>query len=101
MSVFLLDKEYNKVEVFIKKSQEFTMRAFVFMNTELGYMETVRQTLIAIEGVTEVHLLYGEYDLIAIVNVKTMKRLKEVIGWQIRKVQNIRTSQTLIVMEYD
>jgi DNA-binding Lrp family transcriptional regulator len=46
-------------------------------------------------------LLYGEYDLLAIVRVETMKRLKEVIGWQIRKVQNIRASQTLIVMEYD
>ena len=77
------------------------MRAFVLVNTELGFMEAVRQELISIEGVTEVHLLYGEYDLIAIVNVETMKRLKEVIGWQIRKVQNIRTSQTLIVMGYD
>jgi anthranilate phosphoribosyltransferase len=64
-------------------------------------METVRQALISIEGVTEVHLLYGEYDLIVIVNVETMKQLKEVIGWQIRKVQNIRTSQTLIAMGYD
>lgn len=77
------------------------MRAFVLVNTELGYMETVRQALISIEGVTEVHLLYGEYDLIVIVNVETMKQLKEVIGWQIRKVQNIRTSQTLIAMGYD
>jgi DNA-binding Lrp family transcriptional regulator len=64
-------------------------------------MEAVRQTLLSIEGVTEVHLLYGEYDLLAIVRVETMKRLKAVIGWQIRKVQNIRASQTLIVMEYD
>jgi DNA-binding Lrp family transcriptional regulator len=77
------------------------MRAFVLINTDLGFMEAVRQTLLSIEGVTEVHLLYGEYDLLAIVRVETMKRLKEVIGWQIRKVQNIRASQTLIVMEYD
>ena len=77
------------------------MRAFVLINTDLGFMEAVRETLLSIEGVTEVHLLYGEYDLLAIVRVETMKRLKEVIGWQIRKVQNIRGSQTLIVMEYD
>lgn len=77
------------------------MRAFVLINTDLGFMEAVRQTLLSIEGVTEVHLLYGEYDLLALVRVETMKRLKEVIGWQIRKVQNIRASQTLIVMEYD
>ena len=77
------------------------MRAFVLINTDLGFMEAVRQTLLSIEGVTAVHLLYGEYDLLAIVRVDTMKRLKELIGWQIRKVQNIRASQTLIVMEYD
>lgn len=77
------------------------MRAFVLINTDLGFMEAVRQTLLSIEDITEVHLLYGEYDLLAIVRVETMKRLKELIGWQIRKVQNIRASQTLIVMEYD
>ena len=79
----------------------FRMRAFVLINTDLGFMEAVRQTLLSIEGVIAVHLLYGEYDLLAIVRVDTMKRLKELIGWQIRKVQNIRASQTLIVMEYD
>lgn len=77
------------------------MRAFVLINTDLGFMEAVRQTLLSIEDITEVHLLYGEYDLLALVRVDTMKRLKEIIGWQIRKVQNIRASQTLIVMEYD
>jgi DNA-binding Lrp family transcriptional regulator len=96
-----LGKEYNKVELSINKSLGLTMRAFVLINTELGFMEAVRQTLLSIEGVAEVHLLYGEYDLLAMVHVKTMKRLKEIIGWQIRKVENIRSSQTLIVMEYD
>lgn len=77
------------------------MRAFVLINTELRFMEAVRQTLLSIEGVADVHLLYGEYDLLAIVHVKTMKQLKEVIGWKIRKIENIRSSHTLIVMEYD
>jgi DNA-binding Lrp family transcriptional regulator len=76
------------------------MRAFVFINTEPVFLEEVQQALISIDGITEVHSLFGEYDLIAIVNVPSMKRLKEVIGWQIGKVQNIRSSQTLIVMEY-
>ncbi len=76
------------------------MRAFVFINTEPVFLEEVQQALISIDGITEVHSLFGEYDLIAIINVPSMKRLKEVIGWQIGKVQNIRSSQTLIVMEY-
>jgi DNA-binding Lrp family transcriptional regulator len=96
-----LGKEYNKVGLSIKKSLGFAMRAFVLINAELGFMEAVRQTLLSIDGITEVHLLYGEYDLLALVHVKTMKRLKEVIGWQIRKVENIRSSHTLIGMEYD
>jgi hypothetical protein len=28
------------------------MRAFVLINTDLGFMEAVRQTLLSIEGVT-------------------------------------------------
>ena len=72
------------------------MRAYVFIITEIGSMEAVQHELRTFKGIKETHLLYGEYDLLAIVETESMKHLKDIIGWRIRKMENIRSSQTLI-----
>jgi DNA-binding Lrp family transcriptional regulator len=73
------------------------MRAYIFVNTDPGSMEDVRREITTFDGVKETHLLYGKYDILAIVETESMKHLKELVGWRIRKVDNIRSSQTLIV----
>lgn len=75
------------------------MRAFILVNTDPSYMDDVRQELLAIDGVLEAHMLYGAVDIIAIVQSDTMKELKEILAWKIRKIEKIRSSQTLITME--
>jgi DNA-binding Lrp family transcriptional regulator len=75
------------------------MRAFVLVNTDPSYMDDVRQELLAIDGVLEAHMLYGAIDIIAIVQSDTMKELKEILTWKIRKIEKIRSSQTLITMD--
>lgn len=75
------------------------MRAFVLVNTDPIYMDDVRQELLAIDGVLEAHMLYGAVDIIAIVQSDTMKELKEILTWKIRKIEKIRSSQTLIAMD--
>jgi DNA-binding Lrp family transcriptional regulator len=75
------------------------MRAFVLVNTDPSYMDDVRQELLAIDGVLEAHMLYGAVDIIAIVQSDTMKELKEILTWKIRKIEKIRSSQTLIAMD--
>ena len=75
------------------------MRAFVLITTEIGAMEQVLQDLKNIDDVIETHLLYGVYDIIAIVKANTMRQIKEVISWRIRRIDHILTSQTLIAMD--
>ena len=75
------------------------MRAFVLVNTDPSYVDDVRQELLAIDGVLEAHMLYGAIDIIAIVQSDTMKELKEIFTWKIRKIEKIRSSQTLITMD--
>ena len=75
------------------------MRAFVLVNTDPSYMDDVRQELLAIDGVLEAHMLYGAIDIIAIVQSDTMKELKEILTWKIRRIEKIRSSQTLITMD--
>jgi DNA-binding Lrp family transcriptional regulator len=75
------------------------MRAFVLITTEIGALEQVLQDLKNIDNVLETHLLYGIYDIIAIVKADTMRQIKEVISWRIRRINHILTSQTLIAMD--
>lgn len=75
------------------------MRAFVLVNTDPSYMDDVHQELLAIDGVLEAHMLYGAVDIIAIVESDTMKELKEILAWKIRKIEKIRSSHTLIAMD--
>ena len=75
------------------------MRAFVLITTEIGAMEQVLQDLKMIDGVIETYLLYGVYDIIAIVKADNMRQIKEVISWNIRRINHILTSQTLIAMD--
>ncbi len=75
------------------------MRAFVLITTEIGALEQVLQDLKNIDNVIETHLLYGVYDIIAIVKADTMRQIKEVISWRIRRINHILTSQTLIAMD--
>ena len=75
------------------------MRAFVLITTEIGAMEQVLQDLKMIDGVIETYLLYGVYDIIAIVKADNMRQIKEVISWKIRRINHILTSQTLIAMD--
>ena len=74
------------------------MRAFVLVNTDPSYMDDVRQELLAIDEVLEAHMLYGVIDIIAIVQSDTLKELKNILTWKIRKIEKIRSSQTLIAM---
>ncbi len=75
------------------------MRAFVLITTEIGAMEQVLQNLKKIDCVIETYLLYGVYDIIAIVKADNMRQIKEVISWKIRQIDHILTSQTLIAMD--
>ena len=73
--------------------------AFVLINTEMGTMGDVLKDLGNIKGIKEVYSVYGIYDVIAKVEAETMDKLNEVITWHIRKLDSIRTSLTLVVID--
>ncbi|MFX1251200.1 MAG: Lrp/AsnC ligand binding domain-containing protein [Promethearchaeota archaeon] len=73
--------------------------AFVLINTELGKEDTVIDDLKKIPGVLEVFLLYGVYDLIVKVEEATTLSLNELIRSRIRRLPNVNTTLTMIVIE--
>jgi len=70
--------------------------AFVLINTETGSVGDVLKDLKKVEGVDEAFIVYGVYDIVAKVNAESMDQLKEIVTWHIRKIDRVR--QTLIMM---
>ena len=73
--------------------------AFVFITVDMGHMAPVAKKLKNIEGVKEVHMLYGSYDIVAKINADTMDKLKELVTQHVRRIDDVRTTLTMITME--
>lgn len=69
------------------------------MNAELGSEDSIVNELNKLEGVTEVYQVYGVYDIVAQVEAETMEKVKETITWKLRKLNGVKSTLTMIVME--
>ena len=74
-------------------------KAFVLINAEIGSEEELVKELKKINNVTEVYTVYGAYDIIAKVESDSMDKVKETITWEIRRLNNVRSTLTMIVVE--
>lgn len=72
---------------------------YVLINCDLGSEESVISELKTIEGVTEVHGVFGAYDILTRVESKQVETLRETITWKIRKIAKIRSTLTLMGIE--
>jgi DNA-binding Lrp family transcriptional regulator len=73
--------------------------AYVMINTEIGTMEDVLNILKKIPNVKEAHMVYGVYDIIVKVEADTMGTLKEILSKEIRSIDKIMSTLTMIAME--
>ena len=73
--------------------------AYVLVNCDLGAEEEIISGLKQIEQVMEVHGTFGAYDIIAKVQAESADQLREAITWKIRKMNKIRSTLTLTVVE--
>jgi DNA-binding Lrp family transcriptional regulator len=73
--------------------------AYVLVNTEIGTDEAVIKEIVKLNSVVEAHQVYGVYDIVVKVRTDSMKILKEVVTWNIRKISNVKSTFTLIGMD--
>lgn len=72
--------------------------AFVLINAEIGSEEEVVNQLKKLPAVKEAYLVYGVYDIVAKVEAETMDKLKEIVSWNIRRLEKVRSTLTMLVM---
>lgn len=73
--------------------------AFVLINADLGSEDELVKQLKTIENVSEVYAVYGVYDVIAKVEAPSMEKVKETVTWKIRRLEKVRSTLTMIVIE--
>ena len=70
--------------------------AYVLINCDLGKEEQVIENIKHIDSVKEIHGTFGAYDIIAKVEHAQKEKLREIITWNIRKIEHIRSTITLL-----
>ncbi len=73
--------------------------AFVLINADLGAEEELVKEIKNTENVKEVYIVYGVYDIVAKIEADTMEKVKETITWKIRRLEKVRSTLTMIVVE--
>ena len=70
--------------------------AVVLLGLQRDKINEVAQQLVAMNGVTEVYSVAGQYDLVAVIRVKDNDALAELVTGKMLKVGGILRSETLI-----
>ena len=73
--------------------------AYVLITTETGAVDSVLESLKKMDPVKETYRVYGVYDIIATVKAETMDKLKEIVTWNLRSLDKVRSTLTMIVIE--
>lgn len=73
--------------------------AYILINCNIGEEESVKDQLRSIEGVKDVHQTFGAYDIVTKVELPTAEKLRDIITWKIRKIQEIRSTLTMMSAE--
>jgi len=73
-----------------------TMKAFVLLNTELGQESKIIEALEGVGEIVQIYSLYGIYDLIIEMEAETMDKVKEVVFNKIRRLDNVKSTITLL-----
>lgn len=72
------------------------LTAIVLLKTDRGKVNEVAEALVELEGVHEVHSVAGRYDLVVIARVRKQDDLADLVTDQIRMIDGITDSETLI-----
>ena len=73
--------------------------AYVLITTETGAVDGVIASLKKMDSVKETYMVYGVYDIIALVRAETLEKLKEIVTWNLRSLDKVRSTLTMIAIE--
>lgn len=73
--------------------------AFVLISVEDRSVHETVKTLLPVHGITEMHIVAGDYDLVAVVRVQNNQELGSIITEHIVKAPGVERTKTLFALE--
>ena len=70
------------------------------MNVKVGRDRDVVSQLGGLKGIKEVYEVYAVYDIVAIIEAETMAELNEIVNTEIRKIESVTSTNTIIAEKY-
>jgi DNA-binding Lrp family transcriptional regulator len=62
-----------------------------------NFMQSVKEEIAKVGGVKEVKGVFGRYDLVAIVEARTLQELGTIVTDTIRNIKGVAETETLVV----
>ncbi|MFB6311224.1 MAG: Lrp/AsnC family transcriptional regulator [Salinirussus sp.] len=75
------------------------VRAYVMIKAHTGEADRLRSEIQSIDGVERAHIVAGDVDLIAVVDVDSPAAVKDVAATHIQAVDGVESTQTYIAMD--
>jgi len=73
--------------------------AYILVKASTGDAERLRDDLGAVEGVEDVHIVAGDVDLIARVNVENPAAVRQIAATEFQRIEGVANTETYIAME--
>ena len=73
--------------------------AYVMIKVYTGDADRLKTDIEAIEGITAAHIVAGDVDFIAKVEVETPGEVKDIAAKQIQEIDGVEDTQTYIAMD--
>jgi DNA-binding Lrp family transcriptional regulator len=74
-------------------------KAIVLINTEMGADEEIFNELKKIPEVKAAYMVYGLYDIVAIVEAESASAIRDIVFRHLRSSPKVRSTLTMIVVE--
>jgi DNA-binding Lrp family transcriptional regulator len=79
--------------------EELVTIAYVLIKSDLGAEEKVMEELGKIEQVLKVDRTFGDYDMVVKMESEHIEKIRETISWNIKKLDKVRSTLTLVKKE--
>jgi DNA-binding Lrp family transcriptional regulator len=79
--------------------EELVTIAYVLIKSDLGAEEKVIEELEKIEQVMKVDRTFGDYDMVVKLESEHIEKIRETISWNIKKLDKVRSTLTLVKKE--
>ena len=75
------------------------VRAYIMVKAHTGEADRLRGAIEELDGVERAHIVAGDIDLIAVVDVESPAAVKDVAATEIQAIDGIEDTQTYIAMD--